>query len=239
MDIKEWRRYSRAMAVSQVIPVSASRVARKQARNRDALIAAARRLFSEQGFEATTIAGIAEAADLGFGTFYRYFPDKESILHAVLELGKTEFESVLSHPDNGVAPPAEALRGLTVRFVKAVRKTHDLAVLFWKVGVLGAAGPGAKRMLADDLHPDRQLPAMLAESIAGIIRRGMTNGVFQPVDPVLTSRFLASAHMYLLGPTGMAHSERSVIETLCDFELRALGVDAAGTQQRKRKGSGR
>jgi AcrR family transcriptional regulator len=226
------------MAVSQVMPVSASRVARKQARNRDALIAAARRLFSEQGFEATTIAGIAEAADLGFGTFYRYFPDKESILHAVLDLGKAEFDAVLSHPDNNTAPPAEALRGLTVRFVKAVRKTHDLAVLFWKVGVLGAAGQGAKRMLADDLEPDRLLPAMLGDSIAGIIKRGIAGGDFRPVDPVLTSRFLASAHMYLLGPTGMEHSERSIIETLCDFELRTLAVDATA-QQRKQKGSGR
>jgi AcrR family transcriptional regulator len=238
MDIKEWRRYSRAMAVSPVMPVSASRVARKQARNRDALIAAARRLFSEQGFEATTIAGIAEAADLGFGTFYRYFPDKESILHSVLELGKREFDAVLSHPDNIAAPPAEALRGLTVRFVRAVRKTHDLAVLFWRVGVLGVAGPGAKRMLAEDLEPNRLLPAMLADSIAGIIKRGMASGDFQQVHPVLTSRFLASAHMYLLGPTGMEHSERSVIDALCDFELRALGVDSA-TEQRKRKGSGR
>jgi AcrR family transcriptional regulator len=238
MDIKERRMYSRAMAVSQVMPASASRVERKRARNRDALIAAARKLFSEQGFEATTIAAIAEEADLGFGTFYRYFPDKEAILQAVLDLGKAEVDAVLAHPDNTEAGPTEALRGLTARFVRAVRKTHDVAVLFWKVGVIGTAGPGTKRMLEGELEPDRVLPAMLAKSIAAIIRRGIATGEFRQVDPVLSSRFIASAHMYLLGPTGMEHSERSVIETLCDFELRALSIDA-NTPQRKRKGSRR
>ena len=39
------------------------------------------------GFEATTIADIAEAADLGFGTFYRYFPDKEAVLEASSRTG--------------------------------------------------------------------------------------------------------------------------------------------------------
>jgi AcrR family transcriptional regulator len=63
---------------------SASRIERKRARNRGALIAAARSLFVQHGFEATTIAAIAESADLGFGTFYRYFPDKEAVLEAVL-----------------------------------------------------------------------------------------------------------------------------------------------------------
>jgi AcrR family transcriptional regulator len=238
MDIKVGHLYIRAMAVSQVMPESGSRVERKRARNRDALIAAARKLFSEQGFEATTIAAIAEDADLGFGTFYRYFADKEAILQAVLDLGKTEIDAVLAHPENVSAPPVEALRGLTTRFVRAVRKTHDLAVLFWKVGVLGSGGPGPRRMLAEGLAPERLLPAMLANEIAGIIRRGVAAGDFRAVDPVLASRFIASAHMYLLGPTGLEHSERASIETLCDFELRALAVDPEA-QMRKRKGSGR
>ena len=74
------RRKVTAMPVSPVISESVSRTARKRARNRAALIASARRLFAQVGFEATTIAAIAESADLGFGTFYRYFPDKVAIL---------------------------------------------------------------------------------------------------------------------------------------------------------------
>jgi len=38
------------------------------------------RLFLEQGFEATTIEAIAEAADISPGTFFNYFPTKEDVV---------------------------------------------------------------------------------------------------------------------------------------------------------------
>ena len=83
------------MPASEVIDESVSRTERRRTRNRDALVAAARRLFAQDGFEATTIAGIAQAADLGFGTFYRYFADKEAALEAVLEDGRAGMDAVL------------------------------------------------------------------------------------------------------------------------------------------------
>ncbi|MEU8241774.1 TetR family transcriptional regulator [Actinoplanes missouriensis] len=53
---------------------------RKRARTREALIAAAAELFEEQGYEATTVAQIAGAADIGTRTFFSYFPGKEDVL---------------------------------------------------------------------------------------------------------------------------------------------------------------
>lgn len=61
------------------------RVARRQARNRSALIAAARRIMSEKGIDAATMAEIAELADVGAGTVYNYFKSKEDLAVAVLE----------------------------------------------------------------------------------------------------------------------------------------------------------
>ena len=123
------------MSPSDLTIESVSRVDRKRAKNRDALIDAARGLFARQGFEATTIAAIAEAADLGFGTFYRYFPDKDAILEAVLDAGRLEIQEVLTHPDNEAAPAGEALRGLTARFAGAARRNQDMIILMWQVGV--------------------------------------------------------------------------------------------------------
>jgi AcrR family transcriptional regulator len=47
---------------------------------RDALVAAAFRLFAERGFEQTTIDDIVGLAGVGRRSFFRYFPSKESVV---------------------------------------------------------------------------------------------------------------------------------------------------------------
>lgn len=220
------------MPVSGVISVSDSRLARKRAKTRDALVAAARGLFARQGFEATTIAGIAGAADLGFGTFYRYFPDKESILRAVLDAGRAEIDQVLIAADLDGAAAAEALARLTAGFAQAVRRNHDVLSLMWQVGVR-AEVPGALAIGSHRLPPERSLPVMLAAALRRIIERGIAAGEFAAADAVLLSRFIAGAHMYLLTSAASETDEATLIDTLCAFELRALA--AAGTAAPLRK----
>ncbi len=54
----------------------------------EALMAAALRLFAEQGFYGTTVPEIATAAKVGAGTVYRYFESKEAIVNAVYQRWK-------------------------------------------------------------------------------------------------------------------------------------------------------
>jgi AcrR family transcriptional regulator len=56
----------------------------KQA-NRTAILVAAREVFAELGFGAASVRDIVRKTDLATGTFYNYFPDKESVLRAVVE----------------------------------------------------------------------------------------------------------------------------------------------------------
>lgn len=53
---------------------------RKRARIRQALVDAATELFERDGYERTTVADIAAAADIGTRTFFSYFPSKEELL---------------------------------------------------------------------------------------------------------------------------------------------------------------
>jgi len=56
----------------------------KQA-NRAAILLAARDVFVEMGYGAATVRDIIRRTDLASGTFYNYFPDKESVFRALLE----------------------------------------------------------------------------------------------------------------------------------------------------------
>src|ERR687893_2815726 len=53
---------------------------RKKQRTREQIVEAAMRLFSERGYHATTIADIAEAAEIAPRTFFSYFPSKEAVV---------------------------------------------------------------------------------------------------------------------------------------------------------------
>ena len=68
-----------------VIKREAARGRREQTKvqNRDAILAAARKVFSEIGFGAATVRDIIRATPLASGTFYNYFKSKEEVYQAI------------------------------------------------------------------------------------------------------------------------------------------------------------
>jgi AcrR family transcriptional regulator len=61
------------------------RVAVRQERNREALVLAGYKVMSKKGIDAATMQEIAEFADVGAGTVYSYFKNKDELAIAVLE----------------------------------------------------------------------------------------------------------------------------------------------------------
>src|SRR6202158_2748302 len=59
---------------------------RRSADIRERLFRAALDLFAQKGFTETTVEDITEAADVGKGTFFNYFPSKDHILLAFVEM---------------------------------------------------------------------------------------------------------------------------------------------------------
>ncbi len=79
---------------------------------RERLVAAALQLFSEQGYDATTVAEIVDRAGLTKSTFFRHFPDKREMLAAGQEtLCRLLGEGISAAPP-GVTPLGAVAAGL-------------------------------------------------------------------------------------------------------------------------------
>jgi len=87
-------------------------MARWQPGARERLVVAAVDLFTEQGYDATTVAQIAERAGVTRSTFFRYFPDKREILVAGQEtLSRLLAEGIVEAPA-GASPLQAVAAGL-------------------------------------------------------------------------------------------------------------------------------
>jgi TetR/AcrR family transcriptional regulator, cholesterol catabolism regulator len=91
---------------------------------------AALQLFHEKGYEATTVEEIAERADVAKGTFFNYFPRKDSLLEALAEDLAGELLDELG--------PAEGWKG-TAR--------DQLLRLFLRIGEMVALDPELSKVM--------------------------------------------------------------------------------------------
>lgn len=86
---------------------SEGRVAKRQRRNREALIRAARAVMVEKGIDAATMLEIAERADVGAGTVYNYFKSKDELAVAVLEAMMHDLAQRIGRATDSFADPAQ------------------------------------------------------------------------------------------------------------------------------------
>ncbi len=121
-----------------------SRRERKKQQNRRRILEAALRLFEAQGVEATTIDAIAEAADLSRGTFYNYFPAKESLLNAIAAEELRDLKRRLSHRegDSVVDHILDLMRALMTDSLAYLQVTRYI-LLDAILHPTGAASPNA------------------------------------------------------------------------------------------------
>jgi AcrR family transcriptional regulator len=96
----------------------ADRRQRRSSEIRERLFRAALDLFAQHGFADTTVEDITNAADVGKGTFFNYFPSKDHILLAFAEMQLTKLESIIENLRNTREPVPQFLRTLAVRMTE-------------------------------------------------------------------------------------------------------------------------
>jgi AcrR family transcriptional regulator len=98
------------------------------ARRADVLVAA-RRLFAAQGFHATSTRELADAADINDALLYRYFPNKEAILAALVDEAIAAFQVLPETRPTGDLPMADLLEFAGTAFVRTAIGQLDLLTI--------------------------------------------------------------------------------------------------------------
>lgn len=91
---------------------------RRTAETRERLFRAALDLFARKGFTETTVEDITEAADVGKGTFFNYFPSKDHILLAFGEMQLAKLQSAIEEARRTGESMPQFLRSLGVRMTQ-------------------------------------------------------------------------------------------------------------------------
>lgn len=135
---------------------------RKKDQTRTALARAAFALFQAKGYEGTTVAEIARAANVSRRTFFRYYPTKDALLFVDMTDQLERFREVLT--DRSVSEPAFASvrRGLLAVARDFMRQRDQIVA---RARIIEASPVLSKQERQQDLAWEEAITAALLASV--------------------------------------------------------------------------
>ena len=199
------------MTAGQVDDAAVGRRERTKQANRAAILDAARDVFADIGYGAATVRDVIRRTGLAAGTFYNYFPDKESVFRALLDDAAVRARERVRAGREGAQTLEEFVRGgylAYFEFVAEDRTTFELTrrnagtvrAMFGEPSV----GAGREELQADlDAAVEAGLlpPVDTGYVSAAMVGVGFEVGVQMllrdPVDPVAAAEF--ATRLFLSG----------------------------------------
>jgi AcrR family transcriptional regulator len=108
-------------------PPAAGRRERKRAQTRERIFRAAMELFGQRGFFNTTVEDITEAADVGKGTFFNYFPSKEEVFSVLYETQLSKVNQARARAQSGDFSLRDLLRSFVRQIAEEPGSSQHLA----------------------------------------------------------------------------------------------------------------
>jgi AcrR family transcriptional regulator len=186
-----------------------TRLDRRKARTRRALIDAAARLIAEGRGERASIQEITEAADIGFGSFYNHFDSKEQLFRIASEEVLERWGQMIDRACAGLDDPAKVF-----------------ATSFRISGRLGWTRPDLAHFITGTGLDLLDIPQGLAPRALRDIRKGQATGRFTVPDADVALSTVAGGLLGLL----RVHQQRpeqideTAVDQLVEALLRMLGI---------------
>ncbi|HXD96393.1 MAG TPA: TetR/AcrR family transcriptional regulator [Candidatus Acidoferrum sp.] len=174
--------------------IASRRVRRRDAvATRDALLAAGRELFAERGYDGVPVAAIAQEAGVNKAMINYHFGGKRGLYRAIVGSTFAEIVAGVEKLAESSRPAPEVLRELiaVVGELATRRHPHFCAMML-------------REVVAGGKHLDPELidqPARILGAVQRIVARGVRDGDFRPVDPLLTHLSLVGSLVFFFGTT--------------------------------------
>jgi AcrR family transcriptional regulator len=175
------------------------RRARRAAETRERIFRAALRLFAERGFVNTTVQDITEAADVGKGTFFNYFPSKEHVLAAFGEVQVSKVAAAVGAPDAALERP---LRVTLQRMVLSLAEEPGRSPALVRALLTAIlTSPSMRQLMLRHLERARTL---LAEFFRAAQRQGRLRRDQRPEElaHAMQRMFFGTMFMWAVDPSG-------------------------------------
>lgn len=174
----------------------AGRRERRRLETREKIFRAALQLFSERGLNGTTVEDITEAADVGKGTFFNYFQNKEQVLSVLAEgqLAKIHAGAAAAHDPK--RPIKETARQMFAALAQEPSRSDTLARSLLMALL---SNDQAREMLIPVLTQGR---GMLAQLFTAAQERGEISRAYKPehLARVFQQTFFGAVLLWALKP---------------------------------------
>jgi AcrR family transcriptional regulator len=157
---------------------------RDAAATRDALIAAGTELFAERGYEGVPVWAIAQKAGVNKAMINYHFGGKRKLYLAIVGASFSEIVASVERLADSPRPAPDVLRDLVADVGELVTRRHPHFCAMMLREVL----TGGKHLEPEVIDK----PVRVLGAVQRIIARGVRDGDFRPVDPLLT-------HLSLVG----------------------------------------
>lgn len=190
---------------------SLNRYQRRKEKTRQELLAAAKTVLAEKGYHNTKVADIAAAADLGVGTFYLYYPTKDSLFLELVEETARALKQEIDQAREQVEDLDEKIRVANVAFFRFARENREL------LKIIFGHGNTFNELL-------RQVYAMFISDAAQRVTEGIQRGVFRSLPPQVAANAMVgmSAQVVSWWIAQEELSAEEMAETMTNFVLHGL-----------------
>jgi TetR/AcrR family transcriptional regulator, cholesterol catabolism regulator len=148
------------------------------------LLAIARKLFAQKGYDATSLRDIAEAAQITKAALYYYFPNKDALYERVVIESMDSLLAEVQAAVSRVPTPTQKVRAFLHASCESLEQRRDKWVAgsnaFWQAGSTGRRGLALTQRDAYE------------KLLRSCIEAGIACGELRPVDPAMAGRLLLS-----------------------------------------------